>query len=345
MYREGFVVNPFLNNRERRPRAFWRLLFQYVTFSAGLTALGGIASAAFVLFGGTTLGSEAMANLATPPSFLAVNGGATLIAALFSVWLAGRFFDRRPFSDFGLRLDKDWWLEFGFGLLLGALLMTGIFLVELAAGWVDVIGAFETTREGAPFFPSILAPLVLFICVGIYEELVSRGYQIRNIAEGLNFPGVGPRRAVVLAWVLSSSLFGLQHLANPNASVVSSFNITFAGLLLGIGYVLTGRLAIPIGLHITWNFFQGSVFGFPVSGLRPIGATFLSVEQDGPSLFTGGIFGPEAGLLGLSATVVGSLLILLWVRTRSGKATLQTSLAEPPTVAPEQRANTPDAKD
>jgi membrane protease YdiL (CAAX protease family) len=260
------------------------------------------------------------------------------------VWIAGRFFDRRPLSGFGLRIDGEWWLDLGFGLFLGALLMSGVFLFELAAGWVTVTGAFEATSRGAPFFPTILVPLVLFVWVGFYEELVSRGYQIRNIAEGLNLPGVGPRGAVVLAWVLSSSLFGLLHLANPNASVVSSFNITFAGLLLGIGYVLTGRLAIPIGLHMTWNFFQGNVFGFPVSGLRPVGATFLSVEQDGPSLFTGGIFGPEAGLLGLIATVVGSLLILLWVRVRSGKAALQTSLAEPPIAAPE-RANAPNTED
>jgi CAAX protease family protein len=136
--------------------------------------------------------------------------------------------------------------------------------------------------------------------------------------------------AVVLAWAISSSLFGLGHLGNPNATTVSTVNIAFAGLLLGIGYVLTGRLAIPVGLHITWNFFQGNVFGFPVSGLEPVGATVFSIEQGGPLLFTGGVFGPEAGLLDIAATLVGSLLILLWVRIRSGKAVIETSIAEPP---------------
>ena len=327
------VVSLFFNHRERRLRAFWRLLLQFVIYFGGLAVLGVIASVVFALLGGAALGGEGPENLPDSPALWAVGGMASLVAALLSVWIAGRFFDRRPFYDFGLRLDKEWWLELCFGLFLGALLMSGIFFVDLAAGWVAVTGAFEATSKGTPFFPTILAPLVWFICVGFYEELVSRGYQLRNMAEGLNFPGVGPKGAVVLAWVLSSSLFGLLHLSNPNASVVSTAGIAFAGLLLGAGYVLTGRLATPIGLHMTWNFFQGNVFGFPVSGLEPVGATFLSIEQGGPPLFTGGVFGPEAGLLGLAAMVVGILLTWLWVRARSGKATLQASLAEPPTAA------------
>ena len=319
----------------------WRLLFQYMTFLIGAAVLGSIALVPFALSGGVALGGGIIENLYYSPAFLAVNGVASLVAAIASVWLAGRLFDRRPLSGFGLRIDGEWWLDLGFGLILGALLMAGIFLVELAAGWVVVTGTFEPTIKGVPFFPTILSPLGLFVCVGIYEELVYRGYQLRNLAEGLNFPSVGPRGATFLAWVISSLLFGLFHSANPNASIASTITITFAGLLLGMGYILTGRLAISIGLHIAWNFFQGNVFGFPVSGLEPIGATFLSIEQGGPLLVTGGVFGPEAGLLGLSATVIGSLLIWLWVRARSGKATLQTSLAEPPTAA-QNRTKNPD---
>jgi len=329
------VLNPFFNDRERRLRAFWRLLLQSIISSV----LWYAASASFALVGRAAFGGGAVENPLASPFFLAAGGVVTLAVALFVVWLAGRFFDRRPFSGFGFRINEEWWLDFGFGLFLGVLLITGVFLVELAAGWVAVTDALQATNGGASFFPTILAPLVLFVCVGIYEELVSRGYQLKNMAEGLNFPRVGPKRAVVLAWVLSSSLFGLLHLWNPSATLVSTINIAFAGLLLGTGYVLTGQLAIPIGLHMTWNFFQGNVFGFPVSGLEPVGATVLSTEQGGPPLFTGGVFGPEAGLLGIAAMVLGILLTWLWVQARSGKATLQASLAEPPT-ATMVRANT-----
>ena len=307
-------------------RAFWRLLAQFTLFVIGGLVLGWLTSGVLDLFGAATAGGTVEEFLAVP-AFVTVNSVISLAAAVLSVWVAGRFVDRRSFSGFGMRLNKDWWLDLGFGLFLGAFLMTGIFLVELGAGWVTVIGTFEVVG-GGPFLSAILAPVVIFLCVGFAEELLFRGYQLTNLAEGLNYPSLGgPKGAVVLALAISSSVFGLGHLSNPNATAVSTVNIAFAGLLLGIGYVLTGRLAISIGLHITWNFFQGNVFGFPVSGLETIGATLLSIEQGGPPLFTGGVFGPEAGLLDIAATLVGSLLIALWVRVRSGKATVETSIA------------------
>ncbi|MCA1728422.1 MAG: CPBP family intramembrane metalloprotease [Actinobacteria bacterium] len=321
------MTNPFHNDNEKRLRALWRLLFQYALNRYIAAVLVGGSSFTFLV---VSEGKVTGTSLSASPAFFAIRYGASLIAAVASVWLAGRFLDRRPFSSFGLRLDWAWWLDLCFGLALGALLMTSIFFVELTTGWITVTGTFEVVDAGKPFALFILFPLAAFVGVGFYEELLSRGYQLQNMAEGLNFPSLGSKRAVLLAWVLSSAIFGLLHLANPNASLSSTVNITFAGLLLGAGYVLTGRLAIPIGLHIAWNFFQGNVFGFPVSGIGPIGATFISIEQGGPTLFTGGAFGPEAGLLDPAASLVGSLLIWLWVRARSGKADIQSSIAEPP---------------
>ena len=101
---------------------------------------------------------------------------------------------------------------------------------------------------------------------------------------------------------------------------------------MGSSYVLTGRLALPMGLHIAWNFFEGNVFGLPVSGVETVGATFVSIEQSGPLLLTGGAFGPEAGVLTNAASILGFLLILLWVRIRSGKVALRSSLVVPPTA-------------
>lgn len=323
------VTNPFRNEGEGRLRASWRVLLQFAASFVGQALLTTVALVVFALVVGVE-SADAFTRLTTLPAFVVVSGVVSLAVTVLTVWLAGRFLDRRPFfSGFGLRLDRAWWLDFGFGLVLGAFLMTMIFLVELSTGWVTVTGTFEAVSGGS-FFPAILAPVAFFSCVGFYEELSSRGYQLTNIAEGLNFPGVGARGAVLLAWVLSSSIFGVLHLLNPNASVASTLNIAFAGIMLGTGYVLTGQLAIPVGLHMTWNFFQGNVFGFPVSGIDTIGATFVETEQGGPTLFTGGVFGPEAGLLGVGAMVVGIGAISLYVRLRFGEASIQTSIAEPP---------------
>jgi hypothetical protein len=125
-------------------------------------------------------------------------------------------------------------------------------------------------------------------------------------------------------------VFGLLHATNPHASAGSTLNIGVAGLFLATGTLLTGELAIPVGLHIAWNFFQGNVFGFPVSGGDVRAATFVSIRQAGPNLWTGGAFGPEAGLLGLLATLVGILLTAIWVRWRCGSVGLDLSLATAP---------------
>jgi uncharacterized protein len=322
-------LNPLFDERTRRLRAPWRLLLQYVGYRLLVPLFASLLSGAWLLVAGREAGSPALA-LAGSPLLPVIGSLAGVMGAVLSVWLAGRFLDRRPFADFGLRLSGGWWLDLLFGMALGALLMTAVFLVQLGFGWVTVTGAFESLVPGTPFWLAVLIPVAVFLCVGFYEELLSRGYQLRNAAEGLNFSRVGPRGAVLLAWVLSSAFFGYLHAANPNATLLSTVNVALAGLMLGFGYVLTGDLAIPIGLHVTWNLFQGTVFGFPVSGLRIGGATFLTLEGGGPDLWTGGSFGPEGGLLGPAAMVAGILLTALWVRLRRGEVSVHTPIAEGP---------------
>jgi hypothetical protein len=108
-------------NAEDRLRAGWRLLFQFLLNDAGISLLGFVVLSAAALPGGG--GSP-------PPPYLLYTGAALVATA--SVWFCGRSLDGRPFSGFGLRLDRAWWSDLGFGLVLGASLMTGIFLLQLA---------------------------------------------------------------------------------------------------------------------------------------------------------------------------------------------------------------------
>ncbi|KYH25157.1 CAAX amino terminal protease self- immunity [Halalkalicoccus paucihalophilus] len=249
--------------------------------------------------------------------------GLSGVAAVVGVWLVGRYIDRRRFADFGLGIDRAWWLDCGFGLALGGLLMSGIFLLELALGWIEVTGTFA----GEALVRAVVGSLLLFLIVGVYEELLLRGYLLTNLAEGARGP-LGIAGAIAFATVASSLVFGALHASNPNATLVSTLAISFAGVMLALGYVLTGEIAIPIGLHITWNLFQGTVYGFPVSGLD-FGASVVDIEQGGPAAVTGGSFGPEAGLLGLGAMVAGCLATVAWVRWRYGSVEIDEDVALP----------------
>jgi membrane protease YdiL (CAAX protease family) len=316
----------FWNRVERRLRAGWRVFIHLVCYLYAPpllnTAIGEPISLAL---------ARALPELA-PLSDRLTLFGLRLVAVLLSTWLVVRFIDHRPWSEIGLQFDRSWWIDLLFGLFLGALLMSFVFVVEYYAGWVQVRDIFVVDLNATPFVVALIGPLVVSLVISIIEELLARGYQLRNLAEGLNLPHVRPAVAVVASWAISSSLFGLLHVFNPNATWLSTLYLMLTGVFFGLGYVLTGRLGLPMGLHFAWNFFQGNVYGFPVSGNIFGGATVFKIQQGGPPLWTGGAFGPEAGLLGIAAILLGCLLTLLWVKARYQKVAFYLPLAcyEPP---------------
>jgi uncharacterized protein len=300
------LLRIFWNAQEKRLRSLWRLLLQLVILGLGycgawfvqgrlLQALPDGQSGYYLELG------------------LAVCIVLQLVPIELSVWLAARLLDRRKFSAFGFQLTRRWLADFLFGLVLGAVLMGGIFVTEWGAGWVHIQGLLQGSPPGVPFWISFGISLLLFLVVGFQEELLFRGYQLTNLAEGFACRRIGTGAALALATVISSASFGVLHLANNEASLVSTLNITVAGIMLACGYVMTRQLAIPIGLHISWNFCQGTVFGFPVSG-NVIPPTLIATNHQGNPLITGGAFGPEAGLIGLVAMVLGAAATVAWVK-------------------------------
>jgi hypothetical protein len=120
---------------------------------------------------------------------------------------------------------------------------------------------------------------------------------------------------------------GFPTRTNENATVFSTRTIVFAGLLLSLPYLLAGELGIAIGLHLTRNLLQGTVYGFAVSGNSPTTHLF-SIQQTGPNLWTGGSFGPEAGLIGLVWALIGCGMTILWIKWLRRKVELYIPLAE-----------------
>lgn len=328
----------FIDRSEQRLRTIWRVILFFMLYLFGNVLFGMVmgALAVAVVFADGSLSPEVMGDpmlmqqlitekITSMPLMMVANAVFNLIWIVLLVLFFARFIDKRKLSGFGLRLSGKWWTELLIGLVLGAVLMVFIFLVELAAGWITITGTF-VSPEGTPFIVGILGMAIVFLCVGIYEELMTRGYLLVNFAEGIHKLRVSPKIAVILALLISSVLFGFLHLGNPNTTWVSTLNLSIAGIFLGLAMVLTKRIAMPIGLHITWNFFQGNVFGFPVSGTGRT-TTVIGIQQSGPDVWTGGAFGPEAGLIGLLAMIIGMLLIVVITKALNKEAGIKESLA------------------
>lgn len=278
----------FINLAEGRLRSGWRLL-------AFLFLLFFVVGVVIWVFTG-------LSGLSPTLAFLADVNFIGFVGVTISVVLARHWYDRRSFQSLGLTWNAAAARDLLFGILIAGVVMGAIFLVELALGWLSVSGfASQSDRSG------LLADLgywaAIFIIVGWHEELLFRGYAMQNLIDGLGSQ---------IGLFVSSALFALAHLANPNATWAAILGLLAAGYFLAFGYLRTRQLWLPIGLHIGWNFFEGPVFSFPVSGLESF--RLLNVNVHGPELFTGGAFGPEAGLIVLPAMALGAAFIVLYTK-------------------------------
>lgn len=327
-----YLLFPFYNREEGRIRALWRMLLQMAV--SVLLLLPGPA-VVILLFGAAwDIPFEGIPFIQPTPAVEAAvlnNPLANMlvitlsgVAAVCSIWVAGKYFDRRPFADFGLHLNKIWWRDLAAGAVIGAVLPAVVFFIEWRMGWVTITDTFFSSLPGVPFAAAFLIPFLFYIGISVSEELAVRGYMLTNTAEGFNWKFLSPGIALTFAVAISALNFGLGH----KSAEFSTLNITLAGVWLALGYVLTGELALPIGMHLTWNLFLGSVFGLPVSGSVFDSTTFLVVEESGPVLWTGAGYGPEAGILGTLAFTLGILLLLAWIRATRGRLTFHTGIAE-----------------
>jgi len=232
---------------------------------------------------------------------------AELGVVLLLTYLFRRFLDRQSFASLGFMRRRGWLWEIGLGLILGFVLMGGIFLVEWAGGWLTVGDEVWRFQALGPALLMLAGYFTLFTLAGAFEEIMFRGYILQNLRE---WPGT------ILAVVISSILFGLVHGLNPSFNLFAALNIALAGLAYCYAYLITGNLWLPLAFHFSWNFFQGPVFSFPVSGMSSGGLLLTQVSQTG-SAITGGAFGPEGGLTGLGAQLLGLLILWLWAKRRA----------------------------
>jgi len=287
--------------KDGRLRPTWRVLLYLAAYLVGQL----LAQIPIGIAYGAYLVSRKVEEIALQPlPLLTLAALASLLAVLVITWAFRRFLDRDTLLGLGLQRSKRWPREIGIGLTLGLLLMAFIFGLEWALGWVRVQGFAWHRQSPMTLIGVLLGYASFYAFVAFSEEVAFRGYILQNLRK--EWGGLG-------ALLASSFLFALLHGLNPHFTPLALVGIAVAGVFMAYGYLLSGSLWLPIAFHFAWNFAQGPLFSFPVSGLASEGLLLLE-RGDSPSLITGGAFGPEGGLLGMMALLLGLLLLWLWER-------------------------------
>lgn len=210
-----------------------------------------------------------------------------LILGIVLVVAFRKWVDRSTIKSLGLPLQ-----QYAREAMIG--LISGIFLCHFIAVVLWLMQLLEWMPSDISFL-SLLPSFLLMALVAFTEELVFRGYLLNNLMQSTN------ERTALFA---SAFMFAAAHSFNPEFNLTAFLNILLAGLLLGINYIFTRNLWFGILLHLSWNFVQGPVLGFKVSGLEL--PSLLEQNLRGSILLTGGEFGLEASWL---TTIVFGIMI------------------------------------
>ncbi len=209
---------------------------------------------------------------------------------LFTAWIFRRFIDKKSFKSLGFSFSP-FRNDFFMGLILGIILISVGFGILYASGMLSVV---DTNVN----IVLLIGYLTLFTIASFNEEIMVRGYILNNLCDSMN---------QYIALFISSLLFSLMHLGNANVTIISFINILLAGILLGIYYIHKRNLWLPIALHFSWNFFQGPVYGFEVSGVDTSGIIIQDLQ--GNDMLTGGPFGFEGSLFATFLIIVAILFL------------------------------------
>ncbi len=294
---EGTPTTDYAESLPPRVRRGWVrallgiLLFLVVTIIVQVPLL-------IVLF---TLGADVAAaepaELGLGVLFVTQLGG--LVEVLLAVWLMRRFVDRRSLGSLGLSLAGH-----GGQPLEGVAWGTGI--IGCVVLCLFALGALTVHQEHTAVGPAtLLVYLLVLAMAAVGEELLMRGYVLANLMESMNS---------FVALVVSSVLFGAMHALNPSATLLGFVNTALAGVLLGVYYVHRRNLWFPIGMHFAWNYLQGPILGFDVSGMAT--DSLLEFNVSGSALVTGGEFGLEGSLLTTVLVILAAIAIHLRFRQR-----------------------------
>jgi membrane protease YdiL (CAAX protease family) len=183
------------------------------------------------------------------------------------------------------------------GFFIGSVAIIVSVLVLLILGYVEIsLYAFSI---------DILFMFLQYTAVAFFEEYFFRGY----IQHSLYLS-----HSLILSVLLSALIFTLLHIINPSFGYISALNIFLIGIVFSVMTYKTQNLNLAIGYHLSWNFFQGSIFGIAVSGTH-ISKPLLLTSNTINNIYDGGDFGIEGGVVCTAVTVI-VLIITLFIKKK-----------------------------
>ena len=225
-----------------------------------------------------------------------------IIPLLFIFWV--KVIEKNPLSTLGF-VRRNWLKYLGWGIMLSLLQMGVIALVYQVSG----IGSFELNELSLEPILFILGLFPFWLLQGGTEEVATRGWLLTRIAARTNLP---------LAIAISSSLFGILHMGNAGVTFLSVLNIILDGVLAGLLFIYTDSIWLVVAQHGTWNYVQGNLLGFQVSGTGADASIFSFSMGSGPDWLTGGAFGAEGSII-TTLVLLLSLVIVYRLGERKEK--------------------------
>lgn len=220
------------------------------------------------------------------------------VASLLGVCTASIVFlkhiDRCPITELGLSI-KGRWKECVVGVLFAAVLYFIGFTASL------MLGALEITSVSWDF-GILLATFCYYFVAAAMEEVMVRGYIQGRLMTQMNKFG---------ALCLASLIFAALHLFNNNLTPIAMLNLFLAGLMLGASYMYTRNLWFPIFLHTAWNWIQGAILGYEVSGGR-LSPSVVTLHLPEKNIINGGPFGFEGSIICTILTILATVIIIGW---------------------------------
>lgn len=218
-----------------------------------------------------------------------------IILLLFIFWV--KVIEKNPLSTLGF-VRRNWLKYLGWGIMLSLLQMGVIALVYQVSG----IGSFELNELSLEPILFILGLFPFWLLQGGTEEVATRGWLLTRIAARTNLP---------LAIGISSSLFGILHLGNSGVTFLSLLNIILDGVLAALLFIYTDSIWLVVAQHGTWNYVQGNLLGFQVSGTGADASIFSFTMGKGPDWLTGGEFGAEGSIITTLVLLLSVVIVYL----------------------------------